>query len=42
MQMMPISIPVFFEKVESASELELNLHSIVEWGDKMAYDIQCH
>ena len=25
---------VFFEKVESASEIELDLHSIVEWGDR--------
>ena len=23
----------FFEKVESAGELELDLHSLVEWGD---------
>ena len=39
MQMTPLSIPVlvslgFFEKVESAGELELDLHSIVEWGDR--------
>ena len=39
MQMTPLSIPVlvslfFFEKVESAGELELDLRSIVEWGDK--------
>ena len=25
---------VFFEKVESAGELELDLHSILEWGDR--------
>ena len=39
MQMTPLSIPVlislfFFEKVESAGELELDLRSIVEWGDR--------
>ena len=37
MQMTPFSIPVlvtlFFEKVESAGELELDLCSIVEWVD---------
>ena len=35
--MTPLSFPVlvslFFEKVESAGELELDLRSIVEWGD---------
>ena len=25
---------VFFEKVESAGELELDMRSIVEWGDR--------
>ena len=38
MQMTPLSILVmislFFEKVESTGELELDLCSIVEWGDR--------
>ena len=33
--MTPLSISVwFFERVESAGELELDLRSIVEWGDR--------
>ncbi len=37
--MTPFSIPAlvclgFFEKGESAGELELDLRSIVEWGDR--------
>ena len=28
--------------LKSAGEFELDLRSIVEWGDEMAYDIQCH
>ena len=31
-----------FEKVESVGELERDLCDIVEWGNKMASDIQCH
>ena len=42
MPMTPLSIPVLASLVESAGEFELDLHSIVEWGDKMACDIQCN
>ena len=39
MQMTPLSIPVLvslflFEKVELAGELELDLHSLVEWVER--------
>ena len=33
---------VFFEKVESAGELELDLHSIVEWGGRRLVTFNSH
>ena len=35
-----VMVSLFFERVESAGELELDLRSIVEWGDRWL--VQCH